>query len=123
MQKKSIRLVAAALTLLALAPPLSQERAHSQKLYTAGFAQDTMSNDWCTVQVNDVKRDLDDAAIVQAIISVAKNLQLNVVAEGVETQEQLAFLQANDCENVQGYLFSRPLPAGEFMQYIKNNLV
>ncbi len=71
--------------------------------------------------IADLTTELEDAAIVQAIISMADSLQLNVVAEGVETQEQLAFLQANGCEAAQGYLFSRPLPADEFIQYIRDN--
>lgn len=48
--------------------------------------------------------------------------QQYVVTESVETGEQLAFLQENCCEHVQEYLFSKPLPAQEFQQYIKDNL-
>ncbi|WP_419884074.1 EAL domain-containing protein [Peribacillus sp. B-H-3] len=52
-----------------------------------------------------------DEAITASIISLAKNMQLNIVAEGVETENQLNFLKENDCDTVQGYLFSRPLSA------------
>ena len=64
--------------------------------------------------VREVVIDRDDAAIVQAIIGLAQNLGLHVVAEGLETPEQMAFLMNHRCEEAQGYLISRPLPANEF---------
>lgn len=69
--------------------------------------------------VNDIITDADDAAIISSIIALAHNLQLNVVAEGVETAEQLTFLQQHGCDIMQGYYFSRPLPAAEFELMIK----
>ncbi|HEY4133688.1 MAG TPA: EAL domain-containing protein [Alphaproteobacteria bacterium] len=61
--------------------------------------------------VNDITVNPDDAAIVKAILAMACSLRLKVVAEGVETVEQLRFLEAHDCDAVQGFLLSRPQPA------------
>lgn len=63
--------------------------------------------------VQDLGNDSDDEAIVSAIISMASTLELRVVAEGVETIEQLEFLRRDGCDEAQGYLFSRPLPAAQ----------
>lgn len=66
--------------------------------------------------VHDASTDPDDAALVMAIITLAHNLRLKVVAEGVESEEQLRFLHLLRCDEIQGYLFSRPLPADNFKQ-------
>jgi diguanylate cyclase (GGDEF)-like protein/PAS domain S-box-containing protein len=63
--------------------------------------------------VRDVNANANDAAIASAIIALARTMTLEVVAEGIETREQLAFLKAKECQIGQGYLFSRPLPAEE----------
>ena len=60
--------------------------------------------------------------IVSAIIDMGKNLKQRVIAEGVETQEQLAFLQAQGCAEGQGYLFSRPLAAAQFVYLLQTGL-
>lgn len=60
---------------------------------------------------DDIVHHTDRAPIVQTIISLAKNLNLKIVAEGVESQEQVRYLQAHGCDEMQGYLFSRPKPA------------
>jgi EAL domain-containing protein (putative c-di-GMP-specific phosphodiesterase class I) len=61
--------------------------------------------------VNDITTDADDAHITQAVISMAHSLGLKVIAEGVETEAQLSFLLRYGCDEVQGFLFSRPVPA------------
>jgi EAL domain-containing protein (putative c-di-GMP-specific phosphodiesterase class I) len=60
--------------------------------------------------VTDVPKDTGDVAITVAIIAMAHSLGLKVVAEGVETQEQLDFLRKQGCDEMQGYFFSKPLP-------------
>ncbi|PPD38095.1 MAG: diguanylate cyclase [Methylobacter sp.] len=64
--------------------------------------------------VNDVTINTDDAAIAIAIITLGHSLRLRVIAEGVETQDQLAFLVRHGCDEIQGYLFSKPVPVDEF---------
>ena len=66
--------------------------------------------------IRDISSNTDDAIIVETIIAMAKHLGLEVVAEGVETREQLEFLAEKNCEIYQGYYFSKPLPASEFLQ-------
>ena len=64
--------------------------------------------------VRDIADDPDDRAIVQAIISLAHGLGLQVIAEGVETEAQRDFLAAHECHAYQGYLFGHPAPIGDF---------
>ncbi|HKQ29914.1 MAG TPA: EAL domain-containing protein [Burkholderiales bacterium] len=68
--------------------------------------------------VRDIPTDPDDSAIASAIISMAHNLGIQVVAEGVENEEQLQFLHDHDCDTVQGYYLSRPKPAEEVARYL-----
>ena len=68
--------------------------------------------------IDDVTVNPDDAALVEAIIALAHNLRLKVVAEGVETEQQLAFLQGLKCDEWQGYLYSKPVPAEEFSKLL-----
>jgi diguanylate cyclase (GGDEF)-like protein len=69
--------------------------------------------------VRDLTEDANSAAIVRAIIQLGQTLQLTVIAEGVETDAQLAFLRNYGCDEVQGYLFSRPIPAADFVALLK----
>ena len=73
--------------------------------------------------VGDVASDADDAAIVVSIIALAHNLKLRVVAEGVETAEQLDYLRRHGCDEAQGYYFSHPLPAQEMELLLRSKTV
>ncbi len=71
--------------------------------------------------VRDIAFDPDDAAIASAIIAMARHLGLSVIAEGVETDEQLAILREQQCSQFQGYLYSRPLPPDEVEEMLRRN--
>ncbi|HEX7808000.1 MAG TPA: EAL domain-containing protein, partial [Thermoanaerobaculia bacterium] len=89
---------------------------YSSLSYLKRFPIDTVKID------QDFVRDLtrDDAAIISAVISMARTLNLRVIAEGVETEEQLAFLRRENCAEMQGFLYSQPLDAAAFEQALRN---
>jgi len=89
---------------------------YSSLSYLKRFPIDTLKIDQAFIR--DVKIDHEDAALVKAIISMAHGLGMEVIAEGVEIQEQLEFLGINGCDTIQGYLFSRPLPANEMEELL-----
>ncbi|MDD4456063.1 MAG: EAL domain-containing protein [Syntrophotalea acetylenica] len=72
--------------------------------------------------VLDIVRDPGDAAIVETIIAMAHGLGLDIVAEGVETADQLEFLRTRQCQVMQGYYFSRPVPAEIFIEFLAENV-
>jgi EAL domain-containing protein (putative c-di-GMP-specific phosphodiesterase class I) len=68
--------------------------------------------------VQDIANSADDRAIISAVTSMARKMGIRTVAEGVETEEQLAFLRSAECDEAQGFLFSRPLSADQFRELI-----
>ena len=89
---------------------------YSSLSYLKRFPIDTLKLDRSFVL--DVTTDPSDAAIVSAVIAMAHSLKLHVVAEGVETEQQLDFLCSQNCDRIQGYFFSRPLPSEDLAPYI-----
>ena len=90
---------------------------HTTFHYLKHFPLDTLKIDKSFTQ--GIASDTKDAAITQALLVMAHRLHLNVVAEGVETEAQMSFLGNHRCDEVQGYLFSRPLPADELLHVLE----
>jgi len=90
---------------------------YSSLAYLRRFAIDKLKIDIAFIR--EVTSNPQDAAIAKTIIELAHSLNLQVIAEGVETPEQLAFLTANGCDQAQGYLFSRPLPIRELEEFLR----
>jgi diguanylate cyclase (GGDEF)-like protein/PAS domain S-box-containing protein len=90
---------------------------YSSLSYLKRFAIDRLKIDQSFVR--DISTDPDDAAIVSAIVVMAHQLKLGVVAEGVESWEQLQFLHALHCDEIQGFYYSRPLPADQLEAFLK----
>ncbi len=89
---------------------------YSSFSYLKHFPLDALKIDRCFVR--DITSDPDDAAIITAIIAMGHALGLKVVAEGVETDAQRAMLRRQGCDKMQGYFFSRPVPADRLAQYL-----
>ena len=90
---------------------------HSSLSYLSQLPIDVVKIDQSFIQ--DLTTDPNDAAIARSIIVMAHNLKLRVIAEGVETEEQLAFLKKRRCDEMQGYLFSKPAPAEAFEEMLR----
>ena len=94
-------------------------KGYSSLSYLKRLPLDTLKIDKSFVM--DMEKNRDDAAICAAIIAMAHNLDLIVIAEGVETQEQLKFLEGQGCDKIQGYLISKPHPPEDFEnRFLKN---
>ena len=91
---------------------------YSSLAYLKRFPLDSLKID--RTFIRHITADSGDARIAEAIISLAHSLKLKVVAEGVETEAQLAFLREHACDEMQGYLFARPMPAEECARAIRD---
>ena len=92
---------------------------YSSLAYLKRFPIDTLKVDRSFIR--DIPADSGDKKITRAIIAMAHSLKLKVVAEGVETADQLKFLRAQRCDTVQGYFLHRPLPEAEVAEVLKLN--
>jgi len=92
---------------------------YSSLSYLRQFPFDTLKLDRSFV--SEVTKDEKDAAITTAILQMARSLNLKIVAEGVETASQLAFLRSHECDEIQGYLFSPPLSAQNFEELLRSD--
>ncbi len=93
---------------------------YSSLSYLKRFPIDTIKID--RTFVADITTSPDDAEIIRTIISMGHTLNRKVIAEGVENDQQLSLLRDYQCDEIQGYFFSRPLPAGMITKFIKKNL-
>lgn len=92
---------------------------YSSLSYLKSFPMDKLKIDQSFVR--DISAGGDSAAIVRAIINLGHSLSLKVIAEGVETIEQLDFLTAHDCNEIQGYYYSKPLKAEDFKRFVEQH--
>ncbi len=92
---------------------------YSSLSYLKKFPINTLKVD--RIFVNDILNDSDNASIVRATIKMAHSLNIDIVAEGVETEEQLSFLYQHHCDKIQGFLFSKPLRIGELKNLLRED--
>jgi EAL domain-containing protein (putative c-di-GMP-specific phosphodiesterase class I) len=83
------------------------------------FRADTLKIDRSFIR--EIETNVEDATIALAVIALAHNLRMTAVAEGVETEAQYRFLLLNRCDQIQGYFFSKPVPAGELEAMLKSD--
>lgn len=72
--------------------------------------------------IRDIPRDSEDAAITRAVIALGRSLQLEVIADGIETKAQRCFLMDEQCHQGQGYFYSRPIPSAEFERLLQDGV-
>ena len=93
---------------------------YSSLSYLSQFPINSLKIDKLFVQ--GITSERDDAPIISAVINMGRSLMQRVIAEGVETREQLAFLQSRGCDEGQGYYFSRPVVAEQFTKLLENSM-
>ena len=93
---------------------------YSSLSYLKKFPVDALKIDQSFIR--QITADPAETAIVSDVIAMSRNLNLRVIAEGVETAEELAFLRAEDCDEVQGYFFSQPVTADKFAELLKTGV-
>jgi len=93
---------------------------YSSLSYLRKFPLDALKIDYSFI--HGVGSPDQDTTILTAVIGLARSLNLRVIAEGVETFEELAFLHGQKCDEVQGYYFSRPLPAAQFEEFLSKGI-
>ena len=93
---------------------------YSSLAYLSRFPLDALKIDRSFIRDVIVKQEA--TTLADSIIALAQRMRLRVVAEGVETEEQLRFLRDRDCDELQGYYISKPLPAGQFAEIVKTGL-
>jgi EAL domain-containing protein (putative c-di-GMP-specific phosphodiesterase class I) len=93
---------------------------YSSLTHLKRFPIDTLKVDRSFIR--DLPQNLEDKAITKAIIAMGKSLNLTVVAEGVETLEQQTFLHDHDCDEMQGFFFSKPVPGDQFAALLRRRL-
>jgi EAL domain-containing protein (putative c-di-GMP-specific phosphodiesterase class I) len=93
---------------------------YSSLTYLKHFPIDRLKID--QLFIRDITTDSDDASISEAIIAMARSLGMDVIAEGVETKEQMEFLASRDCHEMQGFYFSRPVSGEDIRQILEKGL-
>lgn len=91
---------------------------YTSLIYLKNLPIDTLKIDRYFIQ--NIANDYQKSAITKALIQMGHNLNLQIVAEGVETESELSFLRQHNCDSIQGFLISRPLPAAEFEKFLLN---
>jgi EAL domain-containing protein (putative c-di-GMP-specific phosphodiesterase class I) len=92
---------------------------YSSLSYLKSLPIDTLKID--QTFISDIENDENSATIVKTIIGLGHNMNLNVIAEGVETEKQLEFLKKHDCDQIQGFFFSKPLTADEMTAFLQSH--
>ena len=94
-------------------------RVEGQYLLFVPLSDSLAAGQWWRLKPGEKNSDANDAAIVRTIIAMSRSLGLEVIAEGVETSEQEAYVIGEGCHEGQGYLYSKPLGARELLAYLK----